>query len=136
MKTIAIAAAACALLPLAANAAGSFDGIWNTTVACDTASDGARAYNWTFASTVRNGRLDGQRGGPGGASSGRLTGTIRPDGTASLRMNGYTGPEDYSVGRVRPRTPFHFTAGGHFDASHGSATRNELRACRLEFTKS
>ena len=137
MKILALIAiiSGCAAITQAAYAAGPFDGTWNTTVACATASDGAKAYNWTFASTVRNGRLDGQRGSPGAPSSGHLTGTIRADGAASLRMNGDTGPEDYSVGRVAPKSPFHFTASGHFDASQGSATRNELRQCRLEFIK-
>src|ERR1700689_3521365 len=116
---ILFALAGAALVPSAADAAGTFDGSWSTTVACDTAPDGARAYTWTFSSTVHNGRLIGLKGTPGEASSGRLTGTIRPDGSASLAMSGQTGAVDYSVGRVAPRTAFHFTANGHFDTSQG-----------------
>jgi hypothetical protein len=115
--------------------AGPFDGSWNTTLVCDTAADGARGYTWTFVSNVRNGRVSGQNGTPGTPSSGRLTGTIRPDGSAQLQVRGITGSVEYNVGRVAPNLPFHFTASGHFDADQGSATRNELRPCRLKFTK-
>ena len=55
--------------------------------------------------------------------------------SAQLRMVGLTGTKEYTLGHVDPGTKFRYTANGHFDASHGSAARNEARSCRLEFTK-
>ena len=135
LRLIPLAGLITAALSPSLAAAAQFEGAWNTVVSCDMAAGGAKGYVWRFAGDVKNGRYRGQYGTPGQASSGLLTGAIGADGGARFSMSGYTGAVDYSVGFVQPKTPFHFTANGHFDASHGSATRNELRPCTLDFTK-
>ncbi len=134
---VALGALILALLPGVASAAGSqkFDGVWNVTLDCAEAPDGAKGYHWTFPAQVRNGVMRGQRGTPGANSSGTISGQIKPDGAAQLSVSGRTGDPDYSVGRVAPGYPFHFTVTAHFDERSGSGKRNELRACDLSFTK-
>lgn len=116
-------------------ASSPFDGTWNVSVQCAQAADGAEAYNWSFPAQVRNGFMRGQRGAPGGINSSSISGQIKPDGSALLAVSGRTGRPEYSVGRVAPGHPFHFTVTAHFDARSGSGKRNELRPCNLAFSK-
>ena len=132
-----IGAGLAVLSAASAPAAGpqSFDGSWTVVIDCAQAPDGARPYRWRFDALVREGSLLGQFHQPETNSSGTLSGLIQPNGDALLRMNGNTGAPEYSAGRVRAGTPFHYTANAHFGATSGSGKRNELRDCDLTFTR-
>lgn len=112
-----------------------FDGMWNVTVACAKAPDGALPYSWLFPADVRRGAVLGHYNKPETVPSGTLTGQIRADGDALLVMEGLTGNIGYTLGKVNPGTPYRYTIKAHFDAAHGTGKRNEGRACTLDFAK-
>jgi hypothetical protein len=132
---IMIANLASVTTPAPAAAAQPFDGSWQVVIDCTPTPDGARGYRWRFDAQVRDGSLLGQFHEPGTNASGTLSGIIRPNGDALLRMNGNTGSPQYSVGQVAVGTPFHYTVTAHFAATSGSGQRNELRQCDLTFTR-
>ena len=132
---ILAALASAAAPPAPASAAQPFDGSWQVVIDCAPTPDGTRGYRWRFDAQVRDGSLLGQFHEPGTNASGTLSGIIRPNGDALLRMNGNTGAPQYSVGQVAAGTPFHYTATAHFAATSGSGRRNELRQCDLTFTR-
>jgi hypothetical protein len=105
------------------------------SIACAQASDGGKAYDWIFSAVVSGGLLQGQRGDPWGTNSTTINGRIRPDGSALLKVYGKTGDSEYSVDRVKPGYPYHFTVTAHFDERAGAGKRNELRPCDATFTK-
>jgi hypothetical protein len=77
------------------NAAGKFDGTWNTTVVCDAKSN-ALGYTWTFVSTVTGNVLHGERGTPGQNAYLAIDGKIDGDGKAKLTASGITGGKEYT----------------------------------------
>ena len=135
VATILAVLGSAATPPAPASAAQPFDGSWQVVIDCAPTPDGARPYRWRFEAQVREGSLLGQFHEPGTNSSGTLSGIIRPNGDALLRMNGNTGSPQYSVGQVAVGTPFHYTVTAHFAATSGSGQRNELRQCDLTFTR-
>jgi hypothetical protein len=127
--------AACPSFP--ARSAGShvFDGMWNVSVACAKAPDGALPYTWLFSAEVRGGALLGHYKSPGTVPSGTLSGQIGGDGSALLIMQGLTGDYGHTLGGVGPGKPYHYTVTAHFDADHGTGKRNEGRDCAVDFVK-
>jgi hypothetical protein len=77
------------------NAAGKFDGTWNTTVVCDVRSN-ALGYTWKFVSTVTNNVLHGERGTQGQNTYLAIDGKIGGDGKAKLTASGITGSSEYT----------------------------------------
>lgn len=114
--------------------AGPFDGTWNVEVECPSAGN-IEGYDWRFPAQVSAGALTGSYRSATNSAMGRLSGRIRPDGSAVLTMVGRTGPEPFAFGHVRAGTPFHYTASAHFDGRSGSGRRNEQRPCALTFTR-
>jgi hypothetical protein len=127
--------AACPILPALSAANQVFDGTWNVSVACAQAPDGALSYSWLFSAEVRRGTISGNYNKPGTVPSGTLSGQIGAGGDALLIMQGLTGNTGYTLGKVNPGTPFHYTITAHFDAGHGTGKRNEGRGCALDFVK-
>jgi hypothetical protein len=113
----------------------TFDGVWQVGIFCGPSRDMAKPYRWTFPANVRNGALNGQYGDAGSPGSGTLTGKINSAGDALLRMVGKTGDPNHTAGHVDIGSAFHYTANVHFDGSHGSGKRVELRDCSLDFSK-
>ena len=111
----------------------AFDGTWSARIVCAIAPDGAAGYQLDFAAQVRNGAVDGRYSNPRDGATALLTGQIQPDGSALLKVDGTTGRTEYTVGRVQPGTPYHYTANARFAGRSGSGTRNELRRCDLTF---
>ncbi|MBV9829084.1 MAG: hypothetical protein JO001_25975 [Alphaproteobacteria bacterium] len=118
-----------------ARAAGPFDGMWNVDIACAQAADGAASYELKFTAQVANGALAGQFSSTQTTAVASVRGQISPTGDAVLVVDGRTGAPIYTVGRVSPGTPYHYTANTHFTATSGSGQRNELRPCTLSFTR-
>jgi hypothetical protein len=112
-----------------------FDGTWNVTVACAKAPDGALPYSWLFSAEVRRGAIVGHYQKPEHVPSGTLSGQIGTNGDASLIMQGLTGNTGYTLGKIDPGSPFHYTITARFDAKHGTGKRNEGRDCGLDFVK-
>ena len=112
-----------------------FDGSWSTRIVCAVAPDGAAGYQLDFIAQVRNGAIDGRYSNPRDGSAALLTGQIQPDGRALLKIDGTTGRPEYTVGRIQPGSPYHYTANVRFNGASGSGTRNELRRCDLTFSK-
>ena len=77
------------------NAAGRFDGTWNTTVVCDAKSN-ALGYTWEFVSTVTGNVLHGERGTQGQNTYLAIDGKIGGDGKAKLTASGITGSSEYT----------------------------------------
>src|SRR5580692_9868584 len=117
----------------ALGAAQPFDGGWTVAISCAEAADGAKAYEWRFPAEVRGGMLQGRYGEPGAINWATISGRIGANGGALLQVKGATGAPDYSVGRVKPGNPIHYTVNAHFDERSGSGKRNELRPCDLTF---
>lgn len=114
--------------------ANTFDGTWNLEVVCPMSAD-AQGYNWRLPVRIAAGVLSGTYHSSTNESQGVFRGRVGPDGAAMVVVNGRTGPEEYSVGHVRPGTRFHYTANIHFGGDSGSGQRQQLRPCTLSFTR-
>jgi hypothetical protein len=121
--------------PAWAAADRSFDGTWGVRLHCGRAPDGALGYNWAFSAQVTGGNLEGHYRPPGAIPSGTLTGHIDAGGDALLTMQGLTSNPEYSISRVDPGSPIHYTVKAHFGGDHGSGQRVEGRPCELDFTR-
>ena len=133
---VAVAAAVLGCGPAEAAGTTSFDGNWNLTYICaNTRTGGGRGFTWMMLAQIHGGSLIAQRGQKGGLDSATIIGKIDADGDGLLRFEGLTGASDYTIGKVAPLTPYHYTADVHFDATRGTGKRNEDRDCTLTFVK-
>jgi hypothetical protein len=112
-----------------------FDGSWAVVMTCQQTADGASGFVYQFTAEVKNGMLHGEYGRLGKPASLTLVGKLEPDGNALLQAHGLTGNPGYSVGRVAGSTPFAYHVKAHFEASHGTGTRIEVRPCDYDFKK-
>jgi len=131
------------LLALAAsgqNAAGHFDGTWNTTVTCD-AKGNSLGYTWHFVSTVANSNLRGERGDAGQPSYLVITGKIGNDGKAKLTANGIVGSAEYTHGPlVQSGEQYSYDVKSQFTDTEGKGERSTGlgiygRPCHYVFDK-
>jgi hypothetical protein len=118
----------------AAAGAGRFDGTWNVTLNCPK-TDTAQGYVNRFAAQVRDGYLQGDFGTQGTAGSLRLSGSIQPDGTATLDAKGLTGDPKYNPTGGSAGTPYGYNVVAEFDGARGTGRRLQVRACDLTFTR-
>ena len=116
-----------------AQAATPFDGSWQTVISCIGAQDGAAGYTLRFTSSVKDGLFHGEHGVHGTAGSLSVDGQIMADGSALLLATGLTNDPAYNFGHVGPMRPVLYHIQSHFEASHGSGTRLELRHCDAVF---
>jgi hypothetical protein len=111
-----------------------FDGNWDVTIVC--ANDGpARGYTINLSAGVKDGVMHGEHltsGTPGWAV---IDGMIGGDGSATLNAHGLTDAPIYTVGQVKPGTPYAYTVDAHLAGSRGTGKRIELRPCTLAFAK-
>ena len=110
-----------------------FDGTWNVTVHCP-AHGGASGYTHRFPAQVNDGKLEAQSGVTGQPSSLMLSGTIQPDGTASINARGVTGDPKYTANRTS-KSPYAYRVDVRFEGSRGSGNRTEPRPCSLTFVR-
>jgi hypothetical protein len=116
----------------------AYDGRWNVVLVCEDFTDKgkiAKGYKAKFAGEVREGRLTAQQGQVGSPSSSTMVGTIQANGTAQIRVNGFTGNPELTVGHVQPSTPFAYSMRGSFTQFNGKAQRVELRPCEATFVR-
>jgi class 3 adenylate cyclase/F0F1-type ATP synthase membrane subunit b/b' len=114
---------------------GRFDGMWNVTVECSKAADGALGYKHKFVAKVKDGILRGEYGTEGNPSWLRLQGDIQPDGTAKLDAKGLTGDPKFNVKSAQKGIPYTYDVAARFEGSSGTGHRLQLRACVLTFVK-
>jgi hypothetical protein len=113
----------------------AYDGLWNVTLTCPVADDGAKGYVYLFPARVNGGFIHGEHNAPGTAGWLTVDGPIAEDGSAVLLAKGLTGKPSYSVGRVETLTPYSYHIAAQFSYGHGTGTRKELRACSVDFKK-
>lgn len=132
-----------AVVPSAARAepppsTSAFDGAWWVALSCAdvrTASSYAKGYDFAFAATIREGRLDAQYGDPDAPSSLHLQGRVDASGALEIRAVGFTGSSEYTVGSVARGSRYGYTMTGHLDADRGEAARRETRPCSAVLTR-
>ena len=136
MRLLRFALVSALMAPGVASAATPYDGRWNVTQNCPSTTQNVQGYNWTYGATVSNGALTAIRA-PSGPSDGsiRLSGRIRPDGSALISANGRTGRPEYSVGHVAQGYPVRFSFIARFSPTSGSGTRTQQRSCDFSFSK-
>ena len=88
-----------------------------------------------FPVHVKDGVLTGQHGIAGQPGSLILSGTVQPDGNASIDARGMTRDPKYTVTRLSSGSAYAYHVDARFDGSRGSGNRVEARPCRLTFVK-
>jgi hypothetical protein len=119
---------------LAQTGTAAFDGTWTVDQVCADMPS-AKGYSLNFPMEVRNGVVSGQRGPKGAPDSSTLTGQIAADGTATLQLDGLTGPSAYNIGGTAAGSPYSFGVAGTFRGDSGSGRRIQGRSCTFAFTK-
>jgi len=122
------------------NAAGRFDGTWNTKVTCDPKS-GTLGYTWHFVSTVTGSVLHGERGTQGQEAYLAIDGKIGNNGKASLTASGVTAGSQYTHGPFKTEGEnYSYDVKSEFMATEGKGERTTGlgivgRPCHWTFEK-
>jgi hypothetical protein len=118
--------------PAAATDVRRFDGSWIVNWVCESTPSGLPKLTGRFVGTAKNGVLRGESGlkdEPGGQT---FDGTIEPDGSTTINVNGLTSASDPFH---RPTgTKFSYRMIGVLDRMSGTATRAD-RDCDIKFVK-
>jgi hypothetical protein len=132
---LGLAAGAMALAAGVPARAAGFDGTWAVTVNCPRTPKGVLGYTYRFEAQVKGGVLHGQKGKSGEVSSLTIDGKIAADGAAGFKANGVTNNPDYVLKHRPTGSPYHYTAVGKFEVTHGAAHRTSGRKCDYSFVK-
>jgi hypothetical protein len=122
----------------AADAASPFDGQWEVTLSCpplQDAEDDAEGYVQHFPAVVRDGVLRGTHGVEGQPSWHLLTGTIAPDGTAELKLEGIVKNAAWAVSRAPRGKEYTYRVRAKLEPTRGSGQRLGKRKCDFEFRR-
>jgi hypothetical protein len=120
--------------------AGSFDGVWNTTVTCD-AKGGTLGYTLHFISKVNGNVLHGERGTKGQPAYLAIDGKIATDGSAKLTASGNTAGSQYTHGPIKTEgEEYSYAVKSQFTATEGKGERSTGlgivgRPCHYVFEK-
>jgi hypothetical protein len=119
----------------ARNPAGRFDGIWTVTVQCP-AHRGAIGYTKRLVAQVKDGALTAQQGRAGQPNSLVLSGTIQPDGKASIDARGVVGDSRTAVGGLSQGAEYAYRVDAVFEDTRGTGSRaDSIRPCDMTFVK-
>ena len=133
------AALAVAVGPAPAVAADAtpFDGAWNVTLTCPphNEDEDAKGYVHRFAGEVRNGEFRATHATEGEPGWHFLSGTIAPDGSAMLKLDGIVNNPDYAVNKAFRGKPYSYRVRARFEASGGSGQRVGKRKCDFQFKR-
>ncbi len=119
-------------------ASNRYDGHWSVMLVCADTQDKSglvKGYEYKFAVTISDGKLQGQYGAKGAPASIAYSGTVATDGTLEVRAVGNTGRSGYSVGKVAQGTDYSYTMTGKLEHDKGQAVRRQLRPCTASFAK-
>jgi len=114
------------------------DGRWAVNLSCPDFRDKSglvKGYDYAFRVTVAGGQLEGRHDVQRSPAFVHFAGRVLADGTLSIRADGNTGPSEFTVGHVRPGTPYVYTLKGSLGTTSGKAERVELRPCTATFTR-
>jgi hypothetical protein len=119
--------------PAAAQTPTRFDGSWDVSVVCPATTDGVAGFTLRLVAQVQAGQLLGEF--DGGAQGGRMRieGPVRPDGVASLRVEGVTADPGRAPGRPSRATAYRYPAEARFIGSSGTGRGTDQRRCDLTF---
>ncbi|HEY7204435.1 MAG TPA: caspase family protein [Methylomirabilota bacterium] len=121
--------------PARARDAARFDGVWAVTVQCP-AHGGAAGYTKRLTAHVKDGALSAQQGSVGQPNSLMLSGTIQPDGKASIEARGTVGDSRNAAGALSRGTAYVYPVDAVFEEARGSGRRaDDVRPCSLTFVK-
>ena len=130
---------AVGLAPAAAagGAAGAFDGRWEITLTCPPhhEDDDAKGYVHRFPAEIRDNVLRGVHGTEGPPSWHLLSGTIAPDGSASLRLDGIVNNPDYAVDSASRGKAYSERVQAVFLPDGGMGQRVGKRKCDFRFVR-
>jgi hypothetical protein len=123
----------------AASDTTAFDGTWSVTMSAHNYDNPnsymSEAFAYHFSMNVKNGVLHGERGNRGMESFYEINGTIAADGSATIRVNGITGPSKFSRGHVPPGTPYTYAATANFTGRRGTGKSAGPRVRIFAFVK-
>jgi len=115
-----------------------FEGNWNVVLTCpahQAADDDARGYTHRFPAKVTDGQFAGTYGTEGEIGYHHLHGTIRPDGTANLRLDGIVNNPNHAIRKAQRGKPYTYRVSARFDESSGNGQRQTGRHCEFKFSR-
>jgi hypothetical protein len=98
-------------------------------------ADGALGYSFRFPSTVKNGLLHGEKGTAHEAGWLQIDGSLRPDGTADLYVEGLVGAAPFAVGQRPAGTPYGYHVEARFSLDRAEGHRVEGRPCTVQWIR-
>ena len=117
--------------------ASPFDGPWEVTLSCPAhhEEDDAKGYVHRFPAEVKGGVLRGVHGTEGQPSWHLLTGSIAPDGTAALTLDGIVNNPAYAINGAQRGKPYSYRVRARFEPAAGTGQRVGRRQCGFEFKR-
>lgn len=115
-----------------------FDGLWNVTLSCpphNEEDDDAKGYVHRFPAEIKGGEFRGTHATEGQPGWHLLTGTIAPDGSAMLRLEGIVNNPNYAVNKASRGKPYAYRVRAKFESSSGSGQRIGRRKCDFQFKR-
>jgi uncharacterized caspase-like protein len=110
-----------------------FDGKWEATLKCLTAN-GALGFVRVLSGAITNGVLHAEDPNPAKPMI-QIDGEIPQSGKTILTTHGMTGDSAYSLGNVKPATPYSYNLDTQFEHTRGTGKRIEGRPCDVTFAK-
>jgi hypothetical protein len=112
-----------------------FDGFWTVTLVCPK-NPSLRLPGWAFqlSATVKNGNFRGLRGVEGKPGGEVFDGTIDPDGTTRIFVNGLSRDTASDPFHRPTGTKFQYAIAGKLEGSRGRGSRVD-RNCDVTFAK-
>ena len=135
---LCVLAALLSLVCVGARAQPSpFDGTWNVTMTCPPHDDeeDTKGYTHHFPVQVKNGQLRGTHGEEGASGWHLLQGTIKPDGTARLQLDGIVNNPKYAIHRADRGKSYTYRVKARFEGSTGTGQRLTGRVCEFRFAR-
>lgn len=124
--------------PLGAQASAPFDGTWDVVLTCpphNDSDDDAKGYVHRFEGTVREGRLQATHGTRDQPGWHFVHGTIQPDGSATLRVDGVVNNAKYAIKDAQRGKVYSYRVKARFDATRGIGQRLTGRVCEFAFSR-
>ena len=116
----------------------SFDGPWNVVLTCpphNEEDDDAKGYTHRFSGTVVNGELSATHGQDGEPGWHLLHGRIKPNGDASLRLEGIVNNPRHAINGAQRGKVYSYRVKAHFEPKSGSGQRVTGRDCSFVFSR-
>ncbi len=134
---VAVCAAASAPAFAAESPTRLFDGVWDVTLTCPPhhEDDDAKGYVHRFAAEVKDDVLRGTHGTEGQPSWHLLSGTIAPEGNASLRLDGVVNNAGIAVNNASRGKAYSYRVRATFQRDSGIGQRVGKRKCDFRFAR-